>query len=212
VSDQLRVVLVDDHPVFREGLRAVLAAAAGCCLVAEAGSVAEAVAAIEEHRPDVVLMDLQLPDGSGIEATSTVLALQPQLAVVVLTMSADPAALAAALAAGSRGYLLKGASPREVVAAVEAAAAGQAVLDPGLAQRLVAPAGSPRGPFASLAERERDVLGLVASGASNDAIASALFLSPKTVRNYVSTLLTKTGCTTRPELIVRAREAGYGGT
>lgn len=211
MAEPLRVLLADDHPVYREGLRAVVEASDRHALVGEAADGLEAVALAVTERPDVVLMDLHMPGLNGVDATARLRTAAPEVAVVVLTMVEDPASVSAALRAGARGYLLKGATPREVLAAVDAAAAGQSVLDPGVTASLLAGPARPSGPFAALSERELEVVGLLADGADNAAIAAALYLSPKTVRNYVSAILDKTGCGSRGQLLVQARDAGLAG-
>ena len=209
----LRVVVADDHPVFRSGLRMLLEDL-GVEVVAEAADGRAAVALAVEHRPDVVLMDLQMPELSGLEATRQLAAQAPAVRVLVLTMAEDDATLLAALRAGAAGYLLKGAGPDEIDRAVRGVAAGEAVYGVGVADRLRAvfaagPAAA--APFPQLADRERDVLDLMAAGASNAEIARRLHLSDKTVRNYVSSIFAKLGVRDRAQAVVRAREAGLGG-
>ena len=208
----LRVVVADDHPVFRSGLRTLLEDL-GVLVVAEAADGRAAVALAVEHLPDVVLMDLQMPELSGLEATRQLAAQAPAVRVLVLTMAEDDATLLAALRAGAAGYLLKGAGPDEIDRAVRGVAAGDAVYGAGVADRLravLAAGPAAAAPFPQLADRERDVLGLMATGASNTEIATRLFLSDKTVRNYVSSIFSKLGVRDRAQAIVRAREAGLG--
>ena len=211
----LRVVVVDDHPVFRQGLRTLLEDL-GVEVVAEAADGESGVAAVAQHRPDVVLMDLQMPGVSGVEATRRLSAEVPDARVVVLTMVDDDQAVFAAVQAGAVGYLLKGAGQEEIGRALASVAAGQAVYGPEVARRLrsfftgSAPGGTSATPFPSLSDREREVLGLIAQGASNGDIARRLFLSEKTVRNYVSSIFTKIGVETRATAIVAARQAGLG--
>jgi DNA-binding NarL/FixJ family response regulator len=208
----LRVVVADDHPVFRSGLRTLLEDL-GVLVVAEAADGRAAVALAVEHLPDVVLMDLQMPEVSGLEATRQLAAQAPGVRVLVLTMAEDDATLVAALRAGAAGYLLKGAGPDEIDRAVRGVAAGDAVYGAGVADRLravLAAGPAAAAPFPQLADRERDVLGLMATGASNTEIATRLFLSDKTVRNYVSSIFSKLGVRDRAQAIVRAREAGLG--
>jgi DNA-binding NarL/FixJ family response regulator len=210
-----RVLLVDDHPLFLDGVRAALASTPGLEVVGEAHSVAEAHVAAAEHRPDVVLMDLNLPDGSGIDATRDLLAAHPDLHVLVITMSAEDDAVVAAMRNGARGYVVKGAGRADLVQAVTTVAAGGAVFSPTVAARLgdffSGLAAQPgRELFPQLSEREREVLDLVARGYDNRRIAQALFLSDKTVRNHVSTILTKLEAADRSEAIQRARRAGLG--
>jgi DNA-binding NarL/FixJ family response regulator len=209
----LRVVVADDHPVFRSGLRTLLEDL-GVEVVAEAADGGRAVELAVEHAPDVVLMDLQMPGVNGLEATRRLSSAAPAVRVLVLTMVEDDATLFAALRAGAAGYLLKGAGPDEIDRAVRGVAAGDAVYGAGVADRLRAmfaagPAPAPAA-FPQLAERERDVLALMAGGASNSEIATRLYLSDKTVRNYVSSIFSKLGVRDRAQAIVRAREAGLG--
>lgn len=211
----LRVVIVDDHPIFRQGLRTLLEDL-GVEVVAEASDGEGGVAAVVEHRPDVVLMDLQMPGVSGVEATRRLADRVPEAKVVVLTMVDDDQAVFAALQAGAIGYLLKGAGQEEIGRALASVAAGQAVYGPEVARRLRSffsgspAAGATAVPFPALSEREREVLGLVAEGASNGDIARRLFLSDKTVRNYVSSIFAKLGVDSRAAAIVTARDAGLG--
>lgn len=211
--EDLRVVLVDDHPMFRQGLRTLLEDL-GVTVVAEAADGDTGVAAVVEHRPDVVFMDLQMPGVSGVEATKRLTDLQPDVKVLVLTMVEDDQAVFAAIQAGALGYLLKGAGQEEISRALASVATGQAVYGTGIARRLrgffAGGGGAPAQPFPSLSEREREVLALIAEGASNTDIARRLFLSDKTVRNYVSSIFAKIDVAGRPEAIVKAREAGLG--
>ncbi|HYY11138.1 MAG TPA: response regulator transcription factor [Kineosporiaceae bacterium] len=208
------VVLVDDHPLVRQGLRAVLEATDDLQVLAEAGTGDDAVRLCLQHRPDVVLMDLQLPGLHGIAATREVTTAAPGTAVLVLTMFEDDDMIAAAVSAGALGYLLKGASGDDIVAAVRAAARGQAVFGAALARRLAAwfRTGAPGAdvPFPDLTGREREVLDGVAAGLTNAEIGARLFLSPKTVANNVTVILDKLGVPSRAQAIVRAREAGLG--
>ncbi len=207
------IVLVDDHPLVRQGLRAVLDDAEGLEVVAEAADGRDGVRLCVEHRPDVVLMDLQMPGLHGLDATREVRRTAPETAVLVLTMFDDDDTVFAAVAAGAAGYLLKGADGADIVAAVRAAAAGQAVFGAALAARLqswFAARPAVDAPFPELTERERDILDGVAAGLTNAEIGSRLFLSPKTVANNVTTILGKLQVAHRAEAIVRAREAGLG--
>lgn len=211
--EDLRVVLVDDHPMFRQGLRTLLEDL-GVTVLAEAADGESGVAAVVEHRPDVVFMDLQMPGVSGVEATRRLTDLEPDVKVLVLTMVEDDQAVFAAIQAGALGYLLKGAGQEEISRALASVAAGQAVYGAGIARRLrgfFAGGGDASAkPFPSLSEREREVLALIAEGASNTDIARRLFLSDKTVRNYVSSIFAKIDVAGRSEAIVKAREAGLG--
>jgi DNA-binding NarL/FixJ family response regulator len=213
-DEPLRVVVADDHPVYRDGLALLLGSVAGLEVVGTAADGAEAVAVVREQLPDVVVMDVQMPVLYGIEATRRIAAETPSVGVVVLTMSEDDGTVFAAVRAGARGYLLKGADQEEVVRAITTVASGGAVFGAALARRIAefftaGPAG-PETAFPQLTSREREVLELVAAGRSNAQIAAALYLSPKTVRNVVSNVLTKLQVTDRAQAIVRAREAGLG--
>lgn len=210
-----RVLLVDDHPLFLDGVRAALSATPGMEVVGEAHTAAEAVELAAAVTPDVVLMDLNLPDGSGIDATREVIEASPGSHVLVITMSADDDAVVAAMRAGARGYVVKGAGRQDLLQAVATVASGSAVFSPAVASRLgtyfSGLAAQPgREMFPQLSAREREVLDLMARGMDNRRIARALFLSDKTVRNHVSTVLTKLGASDRAEAIARARRAGLG--
>lgn len=208
------IVVADDHPLVRQGLRAVLDATDDLQVVAEAADGNEAVRACVEHKVDVILMDLQMPVLHGIDATRQLRKVSPDTATLVLTMYDDDDTVFAAVAAGAVGYLLKGSDGADVVSAVRAAAAGQAVFGATLARRLQGWFG--RGnrlvdkPFPELTDRERDILEGVAAGLSNVDIGARLFLSPKTIANNVTNILDKLQLAHRTEAIVKAREAGLG--
>jgi DNA-binding NarL/FixJ family response regulator len=206
-------VVADDHPVFRAGLR-VLLEDLGVEVVAEAADGEEAVAAVQRERPDVVFMDLQMPRLTGIEAIRRLVAEDPEVRVLVLTMVADDDALFAAVQAGALGYVLKGAGQAEIGRALTAVAAGEAVYGAPVARRLraffTAGSGVVAKPFPELTDREREVLDLIAAGLPNAAIARKLFLSEKTVRNNITAVFAKLGVRDRAEAVVRAREAGLG--
>ena len=210
----LRVVVVDDHPMFRLGMTALLASLPDVEVAGEAGSVEDAVAVVDASRPDVVIMDLQLPDGSGVTATERILSRRPDLGVLVVTMFADDDAVFAAMRAGARGYLVKGAGQDEIERAVRAVANGEVILGPPVAQRAAAlfavRSSAAAAPFPDLSEREHEVLDLLARGLDNHAIARRLTISEKTVRNHVSNIFTKLQVPDRPRAIVKAREAGLG--
>jgi len=213
-EEPLRVVVADDHPVYRDGLATLLGSVHGLVVVGTAADGVEAVRLAREQQPDVVVMDVQMPHLDGIEATRQLTTESPSVGVVVLTMSEDDGTVFSAVRAGARGYLLKGADQEEVVRAITTVAAGGAVFGASLARRIAdffasAPAG-PAAAFPQLTAREREVLDLVAAGRSNAQIAATLYLSPKTVRNNVSNVLTKLQVADRAEAIVRAREAGLG--
>lgn len=211
----LRTVVCDDHPVFREALVAILEGLDGVDVVAQVGDGESAVASVREHAPDVVLMDLRLPGMSGIEATKLIVREHPETAVLVLTMSEDEESLFSALRAGARGYLLKEADRHAIGRALEAVARGEAVFGPKVAPKMLSffssASGAPSArPFPQLTDREREILELVAKGLDNAAIARSLFLSEKTVRNNVTSILTKLNVTSRAHAVAVARDAGLG--
>jgi DNA-binding NarL/FixJ family response regulator len=211
---KLRVFIVDDHPAFRRGLAGMLTTVERVEVVGDAPDGRLGVERVLAARPDVVLMDLHMPVMGGVEATATLTAELPELAVVVLTMMEDDHALLAATRAGATGYLLKGADQDDVVRAIEAAAAGEVIFGPGIARRvrqlLTGERPSTAGDrFPQLTSREVDVLDLVAAGLSNPQIADRLVVSDKTVRNHVSNIFAKLHVD-RSEAIVLAREAGLG--
>ena len=217
----VRVLVVDDHPVVRDGLCLALDRPPTSTVVGCAGDGGQAVELAAQLRPDLVVMDLHMPGTGGVEATARIRTAVPAAAVLVLTMYEDDAHLLAALRAGARGYLLKGAGPEEIRSAVAAVARGEAVLGPRAADRLLAhladPAQAPgRGaapsPFPHLTPRELQVLELIATGLNNRQITERLVLSPKTVRNHVSTVLAKLPAQDRAQAIVLGREAGLGVT
>lgn len=209
----LRLLIVDDHPVFRFGLRALLESEGEFEVVAEASTGEQAVRLAKEHRPDVVLMDITMPEMNGIEATRRILETNPETGVLIVTM-VDDASIFAALRAGARGYLLKGAEGEETLRAIRAVARGEMILSEPIAERVQQFfSGTPEqalSNFPELTPREQEVLSLIAKGLTNNAIASRLGLSPKTVRNQVSEIYSKLGVSDRAEAIVRAREAGLG--
>jgi DNA-binding NarL/FixJ family response regulator len=211
----LRLLLADDHPMFRHGLRALLDGEDDIEVVGEADRGDEAVAAALDLLPDVVVMDLRMPGRNGVEATREVVGAAPNVRVLVLTMHEDDESVFAALRAGASGYLLKGARPHEVLRAVHAVADGEAIFGPSLAGRLLdwfsGPNGAPPVPFPDLTAREREVLELVAAGVGNAEIARRLGIAAKTARNNVSNILTKLQVSDRAQAIVKAREAGMGG-
>lgn len=210
----IRVLIADDHPVVRRGMRALLGSLPGVEVVGEAVDGAEAVREAQLTHPDVVVMDVQMPGMDGIRATEQVLAAVPGTAVLVLTMFEDDETVFSAMRAGARGYLLKGAEQEEILSALRAVVSGQLVIGPGVANRLVAalsapPAAAPT-EFAGLTARERQILDLVAAGLGNGSIAARLGLAPKTVGNHISAIFAKLRVATRAEAIVRAREGGLG--
>lgn len=213
--DPLRVLLVDDHPVFLSGLKLLLDADSRTEVIAEATTGEEAIALAAQAQPDAVVMDLQLPDMNGIDATRAITRTSPHIGVLVLTMFDDDDSVFAAMRAGARGYLLKGAGHDEILHAVLAVGSGTAVFGPTVARRIMdyfaqQPTGGNGTPFPELTDREREILGPIAAGASNAAIAAQLYLSAKTVRNHASNIFAKLQVADRAQAIVRAREAGLG--
>ncbi len=214
-TDRIRLLIADDHTLFRHGIRALLASVPDIELVGEAAGGEEAVALATQLEPDVVLMDIKMPGTNGIEATRRIMQTNPAARVVVLTMLEDDDSVFAAIRAGARGYVVKGADESEMLRVVRAAANGEALFGPAIAGRLMgffSGAGSPVGsqPFPDLTEREREILGLIAQGYGNAEIAARLYLSPKTVRNHISSIFDKLQVTDRAQAMVRAREAGMG--
>lgn len=210
-----RVIVADDHPTFRRGLGALLDALDGVELVGEASDGETAVALAAQVRPDVVVMDLNMPGVNGVEATRRIVADDPEVAVLVLTMLDEDESVFAAMRAGRRGYVVKGADTGDVVRALESVARGDAVFGPAVASRVLSYLTQPlaaRDPilFPELTDREREVLELVARGLPNSQIARRLVISTKTVRNHVSNVFTKLQVRDRSEAVERARRAGLG--
>lgn len=213
--EALRVLIAEDHPVFRDGLRALLTSIPGTEVVGEATTGADAVTQSVALQPDVVVMDLELPELDGVAATRQIVATSPHVGVLVLTMFADDESVFAAMRAGARGYLLKGADQEEICRGIVAVSRGEAIFGPGVAQRLMEYFAAPRpaalrDAFPGLTEREREVVALIAKGDTNAAIANRLGISAKTVRNHVSNIFTKLQVTDRAHAIIRARDAGLG--
>jgi DNA-binding NarL/FixJ family response regulator len=211
----IRVVLADDHPVVRGGLRALLESLPAYEVVAEAVDGEAAIREVQLTKPDVVLMDVQMPGVDGLEATRRIRVATPDVAVLVLTMFDDDDTVFAAMKAGAQGYLLKGAEQDEIDRAIRAVVAGEAIFGPGVAARVLqhfsdSPSVPDDVPFPQLTDREREVLDLVAAGRRNAAIAEELFLSPKTVANHISSIFAKLAVTDRSAAIVRARDEGLG--
>jgi DNA-binding NarL/FixJ family response regulator len=214
VNHPVRVLVADDHAIFRHGLNALLDSEPGIELVGEAASGREAVEISATLAPDVVLMDLQMPDINGIEATRRILQTNPRVGIVVLTMFEDDDSVFSAMRAGARGYVLKGGEPSEIMEVLRAVAKGEAHFGPEIARRITGFFSvlrtDPAEAFPELTAREREILDLIARGHGNAEIASRLFLSPKTVRNHISHIFSKLQIADRAQAIVRAREAGMG--
>jgi DNA-binding NarL/FixJ family response regulator len=210
----VRVVVADDHPIVRDGLRALIASLPDMDLVGEATTGREAVRAAVADKPDVIVMDLRMPDLDGAAATAEIGRVAPDVAVLVLTMFDDDESVFAAMRAGARGYVVKGASQQEIIRAINAVAAGEAIFGPGVARRVLGffadPPRAAEPVFPQLSVREREVLDLIAAGLANAAIASRLGLSVKTVGNHTSAIFGKLQVAGRAEAIIRAREAGLG--
>ncbi len=212
---QLRVMIADDHPVFRDGIKAIIQPLVTMELVAEATTGLEAVQLAEEVQPDIVLMDLKMPGLNGIEATRQIVQTSPHIQVLVCTMFEDSQSVFAAMRAGARGYILKDATGAEILRAIQAVGNGEAIFSPAIANQVLAyfsnpPAAVPKQVFPELTERERSILGLIAKAKNNSEIARHLNLSLKTVSNYISNIFSKLQVADRAEAIVRAREAGLG--
>ncbi|WP_392972915.1 response regulator [Streptomyces sp. LN245] len=210
----IRVLIADDHPVVRRGMSALLASLDGVEVVAEAANGEEAVREAQLSRPDVVVMDIQMPALDGVEATRRMTALLPDVAVLVVTMFEDDETVMSAMRAGAHGYLLKGAQQEEILTTLRAVAAGQYVITPGVAARLLgrlSPAPAPALPFPELTAREREVLDRLARGYTNARVAADLSLAEKTVSNRLSAIFLKLGVSGRTEAVIMAREHGLGG-
>jgi DNA-binding NarL/FixJ family response regulator len=212
----IRVLIADDHPVVRRGLSALLATVDGFEVVGEAADGEAVVREAQLSRPDVVLMDVRMPDLDGVEATRRIRKAVPDTHVLMLTMYDDDATVFTAMQAGARGYLLKGAEQDDIADAIRAVVRGQAIFGPGIASRVLGYFSSPpeparvEDPFPELTARERDILELLAAGKRTGAIAQSLFLSPKTVSNNLTSIFAKLEVADRAEAIIRAREHGLG--
>jgi DNA-binding NarL/FixJ family response regulator len=221
--DPLRILIVDDHPLVRSGIRTFLNSVDGIEIAGEAANGEEAVKQALALQPDLILMDLQMPGAgnelrlNGIEATHAILHTSPHIGVIVLTVFEDDDAVFAAMRAGARGYILKGADQAELLRAIQAVSLGEAMFSPGIARRLVSyfstlSAIKPSQAFPELTDRERQILDLIAHGLNNFQIAERLSLSAKTVRNHISNIFSKLQVADRAQAILRAREAGMGQT
>jgi len=215
----IRVLIADDHALFREGIHAILKPVPDIEIVGEAGTGEEAVALAPDLKPDVILMDIQMPDLNGVEATQRILETQPDTGIIIVTMLEDDDSLFSAMRAGARGYVLKGADKAEMLKSIRAVADGEALFGRAIASRLLnffqnslAPPKSESSPttFPELTEREQEILAYIARGDTNDEIAERLTISLKTVRNHVSSIFNKLRVTNRTQAAIRARDAGLG--
>ncbi len=215
-ADPYGVLVADDHQLFRDGLRSLVLAMPDARLVGEAADGLEVVALAASRQPDVIVMDLRMPHLDGVEATRRILAERADIRVLVVSMLDDDASVFAAIRAGARGYVLKGAGHEEVIQAIRAVHRGEAIFGAGIAARMASYFAhlTPTVDYAfpELTKSERDVLRLLAEGLQNAQIAERLYLAPKTVRNSVSSILTKLNVADRTEAALRAREAGVRGT
>jgi DNA-binding NarL/FixJ family response regulator len=209
------ILIADDHADFREGLRALLESVPDLEVAGEAGTGEEAVALATRLQPDVILMDINMPGLNGIEATRRILHTSPHISILMLTMFEDDDSVFAAVRAGARGYVLKGALKAEILRAIEVVSSGEAIFGPAIARKLIHFFAGPR-PLASpqifpeLTDREREILTLMTQHLTNPEIAERLAISQKTVRNQVSNILSKLQVVDRAQAIIRAREAGLG--
>ncbi|MBI3942222.1 MAG: response regulator transcription factor [Chloroflexi bacterium] len=211
--EPLHILIADDHPIFRDGLRALLSSSPGIELAGEATTGEEAISLAASLQPDVIIMDIRMPGMNGIDATRQIVHTSPHIGILIVTMFEEDQLIFAAMRAGARGYLLKGATHDEMLRAVWAVASGEAIFSPAIAVRLIdffatmRPNVAPQ-VFPELSDREREVLSLIAQGYTNTEIASRLVLSSKTVRNHVTNILSKLQVADRAQAIIRAREAG----
>jgi DNA-binding NarL/FixJ family response regulator len=206
----IRIVIVDDHPIVRDGLRALFSTVADVEVVGEAADAGAALREITLHRPDVLLLDVHMPGGTGLEVLPRLRQASPETHVLLLTMDDDAETALEAVQLGADGYLVKGASQDEIMRAVRAVHDGQLILGQAVNRHLRGIGRKDAAPFPQLAQREREILGLVASGLSNASIAERLFLSPKTVANYLTSVFAKLAVSDRGQAIIKARDAGLG--
>jgi DNA-binding NarL/FixJ family response regulator len=213
--DPIRILIADDHPLFRDGIHGLLDSVPDSEVIGEATTGEEAITLATTLQPDVILMDIKMPGVNGIQATREILHTSPHIGILVVTMLEDDDSIFAAMRAGARGYVLKGANQAEMLRAIRAVANGEAIFSPGIAQRLIGffsaarPAAPPR-LFPQLTEREGEILALIAQGHSNVEIAEQLVLSLKTVQNHVSNIFSKLQVADRAQAVIRARDAGFG--
>ena len=214
-SDRIRVLIVDDHPLFRDGMHELLDSVSETEVVGEAAGGEEAISLAESLQPDVILMDIKMPGMNGLQAMREILSTSPHIRILIVSMLEDDDSVFAAMRAGARGYVPKGANQAEMLRAIRAVANGEAIFGPGIAQRLLGFFSTSRPSvatriFPELTDRESEVLKLIAHGRTNDEIAEQLVLSLKTVRNHVSNIFSKLQVADRAQAIIRARDAGLG--
>jgi DNA-binding NarL/FixJ family response regulator len=214
MEKEIHVLIADDHTLFRDGLVALLNSVDDIRVVGTAQDGLEAVQQAAASQPDVILMDILMPELNGIEATRTIIQASPHIGVIMLTMFEDDESIFSAMRAGARGYILKGADQDDVLRAIRAVNRGEALFGPSVATRLMdyfkVPESEPSQAFPELTERENEILALIAQGTSNYEIAEQLNISLKTVRNHVSNIYNKMQVTDRVQAVLRAREAGLG--
>lgn len=213
MTEKIRIFIADDHALFRDGLRALFRSIKDIELVGEAGDGKQAVNGADELQPDIVLMDIQMPGLNGIEATREIITTSPHIGVIVVSMLEDDDSIFAAMRAGARGYVLKGADQEQMLRTIRAVASGEALFGPGIAERLMgyfANLEPDTRVFPELTDRENEVLELIAKGLNNQEIAQGLTISQKTVRNHVSNIFNKLQVADRAQAIIRARDAGMG--
>ena len=215
IINTIRIIIADDHTLLRDGLRALFASVPDIEVIGEAESGADVISKAEQLQPDVILMDIQMPGINGIQATRQIVSKQPAIGIIVVTMYKDDDSVFAAMRAGARGYILKGADQQEMLRAIRAVASGEALFGPEIATRLVNFFSSPQADlpsqaFPELTSREHEVLELIAKGLNNQVIANRLSISEKTVRNHISNIFNKLQVVDRAQAIVKAREAGMG--
>lgn len=217
IMERIRILIADDHALFRDGLRALINSLSDAEVIGEASTGEQAIAQAAALQPDVILMDIQMPGVNGIEATRRILHTSPHIGVIVVTMFEDDDSVFAAMRAGARGYILKGADQSEMLRAIHAVANGEALFSAAIAKRMMNYFAAPQPAlpaqiFPELTDREREILNLIAQGLNNTEIAERLVIAPKTVRNHISNIFNKLQVADRAQAIVRAREAGMGKT
>jgi DNA-binding NarL/FixJ family response regulator len=213
--ETLHLLIVDDHPLFRKGLRTLLESEPDFAVVGEATTGDEAIDIAARLQPDLILMDLQMPGKSGLEAARAITTTSPHIGILVVTMFQDDESIFAALKAGARGYVLKDASEDELLRAIQAVSQGEAIFSPGVASRMISYFATsqnqvPQELFPELTMREREILEMMAVGKANTEIAETLSISLKTVRNHVSNIYSKLQVVDRAQAVIRARDAGLG--